>query len=130
MLRTARLKKWATRQHQRTEVLVNVVTNSVILCPFILKANLHICDPLSENLHSFHNFNFFFKFSQHYLQCLRSGYLKFQLNQASNFEVIALDSRMSKKINLHSNHTENKLQALTFAAITLLCICLQCWDLA
>ena len=57
-------------------------------------------------------------FPKHYLQCLRSEYSKFQLNQASNFEVIALDSRASKKIDLYSNHTENKLQALTFAAIT------------
>ena len=65
-----------------------------------------------------------------YLQCLRSVYLKFQPNQASSFEVIALDSRASKKINLYSNPTENKLQALTFTAITLVCICLQCWNLA
>ena len=58
-------------------------------------------------------------FSKHYLQCLRSGYSKFQLNQASRlFEVIALDSRASKKIDLYSNHTENKLWALTFGAIT------------
>ena len=59
---------------------------------------------------------FFFSFSKHYLQCLKSGY--FQLNQASSFEVIALNSRASKKIDLYSNHTENKLQALTFPAIT------------
>ena len=61
---------------------------------------------------------FFFFFCKHYLQCLKSGYSKFQLNQASSFEVIALDSRVSKKIGLYGNHTENKLQALTFAAIT------------
>jgi len=54
----------------------------------------------------------FFLFCQHYLQCLRSGYLQFQLNQASSFEAIVLDSRVSKKIDLYSNHTENKLQAL------------------
>jgi len=65
-----------------------------------------------------------------YLQCLRSGHLKFHLNQASSFEVIALDSRASKKIDLYSNHTEIKLQALTFIAITLVCICVQGWDLA
>ena len=29
--------------------------------------------------------------------------------KASNFEVIALNSRASKKIDLYSNHTENKL---------------------
>ena len=52
------------------------------------------------------------------MQCLRSGYSKFQHNQASSFEVIALDSRASKKIDLYSNYTENELQALTFAAIT------------
>ena len=77
----------------------------------------NICDPFSKNPHSSHTFQFFL-FSKHYLQCLRSGYSKFQLNQASSFEIIALDSRASKKINLYSNHTENKLQALTFAAIT------------
>jgi len=32
--------------------------------------------------------------------------LKFQLNQASSFEVKALDSRESKKINLYSKHTK------------------------
>ena len=36
--------------------------------------------------------DFFFLFSRHYLQCLRSGYSKFQLNQTSSFEFIALDS--------------------------------------
>jgi len=35
--------------------------------------------------------------------------LKFQLNQASSFEVIVLDSRASKKIDLYSNHTENRV---------------------
>jgi len=72
----------------------------------------------------------FFLFSQYYLKCLRSGYLKSQLNQACSFEVTALDSQASKKIDLYSNPTENKLQALTFAAITLVSICLQCSDLA
>ena len=41
----------------------------------------------------------FFLFSQHYLKCLKSGYLKFHLNLVSSFEVIVLDSRTSKKIN-------------------------------
>ena len=80
------------------------------------------CDPLSENLHSSHNFRFFFP--KHYLQCLRSGYSKFQLNQASSFEVIALDRGVSEKIDLYSNLTENKLHALTFEAITYVCIIL------
>ena len=44
--------------------------------------------------------------------------MKFQLNQASSFEYTALDSQASKKIELYSNHTEKKLQALTFTAIT------------
>ena len=87
-----------------------------------------ICDPLSENPHSSHNFCFFFIFSV-FCTVLKSEFLKFQLNQASSFEVIALDSRVSKKIDLYSNHTESKLQTLTFTAITLVCICLQCWDL-
>ena len=68
----------------------------------------------------------FTQLSQHYLQCLRSGYLKFQLNQACSFEVTALDSQASK----YSNHTKTKLQVLTFTAITSVSICLQCWDLA
>jgi len=63
-------------------------------------------------------YNFFLKFSKHYLQCLRSAYSKFQLNQSGSFEAIALDSRASKKIDFYSNHTENKLQTLTFTAIT------------
>ena len=62
---------------------------------------LMIGDPLSKNSHNLYNFQFFL-FPKHYLQCLRSGHLKFQLNQASIFEVIALDSRVSKKINLCS----------------------------
>ena len=92
---------------------------SVQISEFVCINEAHslICDPLSKNPHSLHNFQFFL-FSKHYLQCLRSGYSKFQLNQASSFEVIALDSRASKKIDLYSNHTENKLQVLTFAAIT------------
>ena len=47
---------------------------------------------------------------------------KIQLNQATSFEVIALDSKVSKKIDLYSSHTENKLQVLTFAAITFVSI--------
>ena len=35
-------------------------------------------------------------FSQNYLQCLKMGYLKFQLNQGSSLQVIALDIRASK----------------------------------
>ena len=61
---------------------------------------------MSVKTHIVHTTTFF---SQRYVQCLRSGYFKFQLNQASSFEVIALDSRASKKIDLYSNHTENKL---------------------
>ena len=38
-------------------------------------------------------------FCQHYLQCLKSGHLKFQLNQDSSFKIIALDSQASKKID-------------------------------
>ena len=63
-------------------------------------------------------------FSPHYVQCFRSEYLKLQMNRVCSFEAIALDSRGSKKIDLYSNQTKNKLQALTFAAITLGCICL------
>ena len=59
---------------------------------------------------------------------LRSGYLKCYLNQASSFKIIAVGSRVSRKLDLYSNHNyaENNLQSLTFAVITFVCICLQC----
>ena len=41
-----------------------------------------------------------------------------------------IDSRKSKEIDLYSDHTKNKLQVLTFAAITSVWIRLQSWDLA
>ena len=37
---------------------------------------------------------------------------------ASSFGVTALDSRKSKEIDLYSDYNKNKLQALTFTAIT------------
>ena len=46
----------------------------------------------------------FFLFSQHYPQCFRSGYSKFQLNQVISSEIVALDSRASKKDDLYSNY--------------------------
>jgi len=67
--------------------LTNVKTSDGTIISDILQS---ICDPLIENLHSSHNFQIFL-ISQHYLQCLRSTYSKFQLNQASSFEVIALE---------------------------------------
>ena len=48
----------------------------------------------------------------------------------NSFGIIALDSRKSKKIDLYSDYTKNQLQALTFAAITSVCISLQHWNLA
>ena len=36
----------------------------------------------------------------------------------NSFGIIVLDSRKSEIIDLYSDYTENKLQALTFAAIT------------
>ena len=50
------------------------------------------------------------------------------MNQVCSFEITKLNSRASKKIDLYSNYTENKLQALTIAATTLVCICIQHWD--
>ena len=41
-----------------------------------------------------------------------------------------LESRKSKIIDLYSDYTKNKLQTLTFAAITSIQISLQSWDLA
>ena len=48
----------------------------------------------------------------------------------SSFGITVLDSRESKEINLYSDYTKNKLQVLTFAAITSSWISLQSWDLA
>ena len=36
----------------------------------------------------------------------------------SGFRITALDSRKSKEIDVYSDYTENKLQALAFSAIT------------
>ena len=70
------------------------------LIKFIIEVNL-ICD-LSENPHSSHNFRIFF--------------LLLSIISTGSFEVIALDSQASMKISLYNNHTDNKLQAFTFAA--------------
>ena len=43
---------------------------------------------------------------------------KFQSIMASSFGITALDSRESKEIDLYSDYAKNKLQELTFAAIT------------
>ena len=50
-----------------------------------------------------------------------------QLNQVSNFEIIAvvLDNKASKKIDSYSNY----IQMLTFVAVTLVCNRPWCWDL-
>ena len=40
---------------------------------------------------------------------------------------LSLGSRKSKKIDLYSDYTENKLQVLTFTSIISVCISLQHW---
>ena len=65
--------------------------------------------------------------TKHYLQC-RSP--KFQPSVVCSLKIIALDSRKSKIIDLYSDYTENKLQALTFAAITSVWISLKRCNLA
>ena len=87
-----------------------------------------ICDCLSKNPTCLHNFNFLF--SQHYLQCPRNGSPKFHPSVACSFGIIVIDNRKSKIIDLYSDHTENKLQALTFAAISSVWISLQHCNLA
>ena len=103
--------------------------NCVWLFAFIVYTFFHICDPLSEKPHCSHNLQFFL-ISSALSTVFKEWVFKFELNQASRFEVIALDSRASKKIALYGNHTENKLQAPIFSAITFDCICLQCCNLA
>ena len=48
----------------------------------------------------------------------------------SSFGITALESRKSKEIDLYSDYTKSKLQALTLAAINFVWISLQSWDLA
>ena len=72
----------------------------------------------------------FFLFTQHYWQYLRNGSPKFQPSVVCSFEIIALDSRKSKIIDLYSDYTENKLQTLSFTVITSVWISLQCCNLA
>jgi len=64
----------------------------------ILSVKTHIVHTTSE---------FFFNFTA-LSTVFKEWYLKFQLNQANSFEVIALHSQASKKIDLYSNHIENK----------------------
>ena len=42
----------------------------------------------------------------------------FKVIVVSGFGIIAIECRKSKEIDLYSDCTENKLQALTFAAVT------------
>ena len=47
-----------------------------------------------------------------------------------SYGITVLESKKSMEIDLYSDYTKNKLQALTLAAITSTWICLQSWDLA
>ena len=71
-----------------------------------------------------------FLFTQQYQQCPRNGPPKFQPSVVCSSGIIVIDSRKSKVMNLYSDYTENKLQALTFAAITSVWISLQRCNLA
>ena len=83
-------------------------------------------DRLSKNPTCSHNLNIFL-FTQ---QCPRNGPPTFEPSVVCSFGTIVLDSRKSKVIDLYSDYTENKLQALTFAAITSVWTSLQCCNLA
>ena len=69
-------------------------------------------------------------FTQQYQQCPRNGPPQFQPSVVCSFGIIAIDSRKSRVIDLYSDYTENKQQALTFAAITSVWISLQHCNLA
>ena len=60
----------------------------------------------------------------------RNGSPKFQPSVVSSFGITALESRKNKEINLYSDYTKNKLQALAFVAITSVWISLKSWNLA
>ena len=72
----------------------------------------------------------FFLISQHYLHCPRNGSPKFQSSVVSSFGITAIESRKNKEIDLYSDYTKNKLQALAFAITTSVWISLQSWNLA
>ena len=55
---------------------------------------------------------------------------KFQSIMVSSFGITVLDSRESREIDLYSDYTKNKLQVLTFTAITSVWSSLQSCDLA
>jgi len=48
----------------------------------------------------------------------------------SSFEVIVIESRKSKEIDLYSNYRKNKLQELSFALITFVFSTPHSWNLA
>ena len=50
---------------------------------------------------------------------------QFRWVHAEYLWIVILDSKKSKEIDLYSDYTENKLQMLTFSAITSVCISLQ-----
>ena len=59
-----------------------------------------------------------------------NGSPKFQPSVVCSFEITAIKSRKNKEIDLYSDYTKNKLQALPFTAITSVWISLQSWNLA
>jgi len=78
---------------------------------------LIIRDYLSQNTHIVHA-NSILKIFSSFSTVLRNGYSKLQVVLVISFEAIVLDSTVSKKIKLHSNYTENKLQVITITTIT------------
>ena len=95
---------------------VYIFTCVKFVLPFVI-----LCDLLSESPHCSHNFRFLEKILSS-IHSVKDWIFKFQLNQVCNCEIIALESSASKKIDLYSNHIENKLQELTFATITFVCV--------
>ena len=89
-----------------------------------------ICDRLSKNPICSHNFKKILKSTQQYQQCPKNGPPKFEPSVVCSFGIIAPGSRKSKVVDLYSDYTENKLQALTIAVITSIWISLQCCNLA
>ena len=86
-----------------------------------------VCDHLSENPSIAHTTSIFFKFLS--IICI-VPLPKFQPFVVSSFGITSLESRKNKEIDLYSDYTKNKLQALAFAAMTSIWISLQSWNLA
>ena len=89
----------------------------MLLAGFFQIRHVHNCDHLSENPSQLSN-------SFLALSALSKEWFA-KILASKWFGISALESRESKEIDLYSDYTKNKLQVLTFVAITSVWISLQ-----